>query len=159
MRIHYSKGWNPRVSLPLVPKSPQIPAPELCSFQLTWCRGGPEMPFPAGGGCPSVMLGGGEAWGGPKSHGCKHWAEANTPQHHCVSRWERWNSNHLFPQDFLQHNLGFPAHIRLPVMSPVSQALHLPMYIPWSLCDSFGESTGFQEAQESGPGADVLVWD
>lgn len=44
-------------------------------------------------------------------------------------------------------------------MSPVSQALHLPMYLPGTLRDSFGESTGLQDAQESGPGADVLVWD
>lgn len=64
--------------------------------------------------------------------------------------------NHLLPQDFLQHNLGFPVHIKLAVMSPVSQALHLPMCLLGSLRVSFGESTGLEDAQESGAGADVL---
>lgn len=43
-------------------------------------------------------------------------------------------------------------------MSPVSQALQLAMCLIGSLSVSSGESAGLQGAQESGPGADVLVW-
>lgn len=47
--------------------------------------------------------------------------------------------------------------IRLIAISPVSQGLRLPTCLPGSICVSFGESTGLQDAQETGPGNDVLV--
>lgn len=105
-------------------------------FSADLVEGRPQNAFPCQWGCPSIVLGGGgEGWGGPrKPPGCRHWAETNTPWYWCVSLWERRNSNHLLPQDFLQHNLGFPVSFRLAVMSPVSQALQLAMCLLWWVC-------------------------